>query len=280
MHILPISLGIFLSLLRLGPDTIGHWTAAPYAGLGNYRSGLDTHGATGAELLHTVLRTVAFTGLVVTVSWGIGIFAAVLLTTRFRGRTLLQAYFLIPFALPAYVTGLGWRFMLDRDNGAVNRLLVDDLHLFSNRPFWLIGGNAFWATVLVAVWRLWPFAYLMLHASMQALPAAAHEAAAMDGATAWQRFRFVTLPSIRRTNAIVVLIMAMWSFNEFAVPYVVFGGDPPPSATMIANLIYRNAFATFDVGVASAMNVMLVGLLLIVLLPWARRILRREPANA
>lgn len=279
VHVGPMLLGIVLSVLRLDQSTVGHWTRAPYAGLGNYRAGLDPHGAVGADFFHALLRTAGFTAIVVAASWCLGMFAATILNSAFRGRSFFQTFFLVPFALPAYVTGIGWRFILGRDDGALNRLLVDDLRLVHSRPFWLSGGNAFWSTVLVAVWRLWPFAYLMLLAGVQSIPAERRDAAVLDGATAWQEFRSVTLPSVRRLNALVLLVMALWSFNEFTVPFVLFGGQPPPSATLLSNLVYRDAFATFDVGIASALNVTLAVALIIVVVPFVRRARFRERAD-
>lgn len=270
VHVLPIALGIVSSFLRLNQFTIAHWTAAPSAGLDNYRTALDPGDPLGSDLYAALGRTALFTVLVVGLSWGLGMFVAVALRSPFRGRAFLQAYFVIPFALPAYASATGWRFMFGRDDGAVNRLFVDDLHLFGSRPFWLSGGNAFWSTVIVSVWRMWPFAYLVLLAALQSVPASRYEAAALDGAGAWAGFRRVTLPGIRRVNAIVLTILALWAVNEFAVPYVLFAGDPPPSATLIATAIYRDAFSSFDVGVAAAANVSLAVLLAVLAVPYLR----------
>jgi multiple sugar transport system permease protein len=270
VHVVPIALGIVSSFLRLNQFTIAHWTAAPSAGLSNYRTALDPGNPLGGDVYAALGRTAMFTVLVVGLSWCLGMFVAVLLQSPFRGRTVLQAYFVVPFALPAYASATGWRFMLGRDDGALNRLLVDDLHLFGSRPFWLSGGNAFFSMVVVAVWRMWPFAYLLLLAALQSVPSSRYEAAALDGAGTWATFRSVTLPGIRRVNAIVLTILALWSVNEFTVPYVLFGGDPPPSATLIATAIYRDAFSTFDVGVAAAANVSLAVLLAVLAVPYLR----------
>src|SRR6185437_10027119 len=123
--------------------TIARWTHAPFAGLANYRTALSPN-AIGDDFYAALGRTALFTVVVVVFSWLLGFSAAVALSRPFRGRQFFRIFFLIPFAMPAYATGIGWRFMLDRDNGALNRLLVDDLHVVGHRPFWLIGGNAFW----------------------------------------------------------------------------------------------------------------------------------------
>jgi multiple sugar transport system permease protein len=269
VHVIPAAIAIVISLLRLDQFTIAHWTHAPFAGLSNYRAGLSTN-AIGDDFYSALGRTALFTVLVVAFSWLLGFVAALLLAHPFRGRQFFRIFFLIPFALPAYTTGIGWRFMLGRDNGALNRLLVDDLHLVHHRPFWLIGGNAFWVTVVIAVWRMWPFAFLMLAAALESVPAEHIEAARIDGASTWQQVRGVTLPAIRRMNLVIVLLMTLWSFNEFTIPYIVFNGTPPPSASLLSIVVFRDAFGTFNAGLAAALDVLIIAIVGLVLAAWLR----------
>lgn len=271
VHVVPTLIGVFLSLHHVNQFNLRHWTSSPYSGSGNYRDALDPGSAVGSALWSSFWVTVLFTLVVVALSWTIGMFAAVILSLPFRGRRFFQAFFLIPFAMPAYVSSVGWRFLFAHDDGAVNHLLVDNLHVVHDRPFWLVGGNAFWATVIVSVWRLWPFVCLMLMAALSTVPAERYEAAAVNGARGWAQFRHVTLPGIRRINTVVVLVMVLWTFNEFAVPWVLFGGAPPQSATLLSTLVYREAFGTFDVGVAAATNIVSAVLLFGVGLLWFRR---------
>src|SRR5690606_37991240 len=114
--------------------------------------------------------------------WGLGMFAATLLQRGFRGRSLLRTMFLVPYALPVYAAVIVWKFMLSRDGGMVNHLLAQ-LRITDGQTFWLLGNNAFASIVVVAVWRLWPFALLMLMAGMQSIPREMYEAAAVDGAS-------------------------------------------------------------------------------------------------
>ncbi|MCZ4500385.1 MAG: ycjO4 [Marmoricola sp.] len=271
VHVLPTLVGLFLSLHHVNQFNLRDWTRSEYVGTENYRTALDPGTAVGASLWSSVGVTVAFTVVVVWLCWVIGMFAAVILSLPFRGRNFFRAFFLIPFALPAYVSGVGWRFLFTRDDGAVNHLLVDNLHVVQDRPFWLVGGNAFWATVIVSVWRLWPFVCLMLLAALTTVPRERYEAAAMNGARPWAQFWHVTLPGIRRINAVVILVITLWSFNEFAVPYVLFGGAPPESATLLSTLVYREAFGVFNVGVAAATNISSAVLLVGLGLLWMRR---------
>jgi multiple sugar transport system permease protein len=279
VHVVPTVIGLFLSLHHVNQFNLRDWTGSSYAGTDNYRTALDPGTAVGSALWSSFWVTALFTLVVVALCWLIGMFAAVLLSLPFRGRGFFRAFFLIPFALPAYVSGVGWRFLFARDDGAVNHLLVDNLHVVHDRPFWLVGDNAFWATVIVSVWRLWPFACLMLLAALTTVPRERYEAAAMNGARGWAQFWHVTLPGIRRINVLVLLVMALWTFNEFAVPWVLFGGTPPHSATLLSTLVYREAFGTFDVGVAAATNIVSAVLLLAAGLVWLRRRAATEEAS-
>ncbi|WP_207782858.1 carbohydrate ABC transporter permease [Phytoactinopolyspora limicola] len=262
IHVVPIVLGVWTSMTQLTQLHIRDWTNAPVIWFDNYRHGLDPAGAIGSALGDTVLRTLAFTVLVVALSWIIGMLAAYVLNTRVRGARGFRLLFLVPFAVPTFASVLAWSFMFSRDQGAVNHVLVDQFGLLDERPFWLIGDNAFWAMVVVAVWRLWPFAFLMLLAALQGVPGELDDAAAVDGASRWRTFRSITLPAIRPVNAVVILIMGLWSFNEFSVPYVLFGPRPPESATLLAALIYEHSFVHFGMGLGAAMNVLVLMFLL------------------
>src|SRR5699024_11458837 len=99
--------------------------------------------------------------LVVGLSWGFGMAAAVALQRPFRGRGVFRTLFLVPYALPLYAAVITWNFMLQRDTGVINHLLGNQLVLLDEAPFWLIDDNALHSVVVVAVWRMWPFAFLM-----------------------------------------------------------------------------------------------------------------------
>src|SRR5262245_33637473 len=141
VHVIPMVVGVWMSLKGLTQFYIRNWSAAPFKGIGNYRVAVDVHGPVGGHLLNSLAVTVAYTVLSVGLSWLLGLTAAVLLQRPFRGRGLLRTLFLTPYALPAYAAIITWRFVLQRDTGMLNHVLVDDLHLRHEAPFWLIGGN-------------------------------------------------------------------------------------------------------------------------------------------
>ncbi|MFE9425263.1 carbohydrate ABC transporter permease [Kitasatospora sp. NPDC006697] len=264
VHLVPMVVGIVMSFKQLTQFYIRDWTSAPAAGTANYRVALDFNAPIGKALLESFWTTCAFTVLSVGISWLIGTTAAIMMQDSFRGRGLLRAAFLLPYALPVFAAVITWSFMFQRDTGLVNHVLHDQLHLVGNKPFWLIGDNSFTALVTVSVWRSWPFAFLTLTAGLQNIPRELYEAAAMDGAGVWQQIRKITLPSLRPVNQVLVLVLFLWTFNDFNTPFVLFGKAAPKAADLISIHIYQSSFVTWNFGSGSAMSVLLLLFLLLV----------------
>lgn len=263
IHIIPMALGVYIAFLGLNQFTIGNWLQAPFVGLQNFVTGLDPAGPIGSQFYAALLRTVIYTLISVGAAWALGMFAAVLLTSKVKGRGFLRTLFLTPYALPQYVGAIAWAFMFNQRDGVINRILVHDLGVLDQGPFWLLGGNAFWVTVVVTVWQFWPFAFLMLLAALQNIPDDVYEAAALDGASLWKQFTTITLPMIRQANVVMLLILSLWIFNQFNIPYVLFGPASPPEATLISPLIYEQSFNYWNFGVGGAMSVLLLVALVI-----------------
>ncbi|GAA1488215.1 carbohydrate ABC transporter permease [Brachybacterium sacelli] len=264
IHIIPMATGFWMSFVELTKFFIRRWLEAPFVGLENYRIAIDLNTPVGQELLNSFLVTVGFTALVVGLSWGLGMAAAVALQRPFRGRGVFRTLFLIPYALPLYASVITWNFMLQRDTGVVNHVLVDQLGILDGAPFWLIGDNAFISVVVVAIWRMWPFAFLMFMAGLQSIPGELYEASAMDGASPLRQWRSVTLPMLAPVNQTMLLVMFLWVFNDFNTPYVLFGSAQPRAGDLISFHIYNASFLSWDFGVGSAMSVLLLLFLLAV----------------
>ncbi|MER5864801.1 sugar ABC transporter permease [Kitasatospora sp. NPDC002040] len=280
IHLVPMVVGMVMSFKQLTQFYIRDWSAAPWSGFDNYRVSVDFSAPIGQSLLNSFWVTCLFTALAVGFSWLLGTAAAVFLQESFRGRGLLRTLFLVPYALPVYAAVITWSFMFQRDTGLINHLLVDQLHLLDEKPFWLIGENSFTALVVVAVWKTWPFAFLTLMAGLQNIPRELYEAAAMDGAGVWQQLRKITLPSLRPVNQVLVLVLFLWTFNDFNTPYVLFGKSAPEQADLISIHIYQSSFVTWNFGAGSAMSVLLLLFLLLVTALYLFFTSRRRDADA
>ncbi|MEU0522544.1 carbohydrate ABC transporter permease [Streptomyces niveus] len=264
VHIVPMVIGIVMSFRELTQFYINNWDKAPWRALDNYKIVVDFDAPLGEALLHSFYVTCLFTVITVGLSWLFGMAAAIMLQENFRGRGLLRAVFLTPYALPVYAAVITWAFMFQRDNGIINHVLHDQLGLTDEPSFWLIGDNSFIALVVVAVWKSWPFAFLMLMAGLQNIPRELYEAASIDGAGIWQQIRKITLPSLRPVNQVLVLVLFLWTFNDFNTPYVLFGDSAPEAANLISIHIYQSSFVTWNFGTGSAMSVLLLLFLLLV----------------
>lgn len=264
VHLVPMVMGVLMSFKELTQFFIRDWSTAPWKGLGNFHLVVDFDAPVGADLLHSFWVTCVLTLLSVGLCWLFGTAAAVFLQETFRGRGILRTLFLLPYALPVYAAVITWAFMFQHDNGLVNHVLHDQLHLTDDRPFWLIGGNSFWALLTVSVWKTWPFAFLVLMAGLQNIPRDIYEAAAIDGAGQWQQFFRITLPSLRSVNQVLILVMFLWTFNDFNTPYVMFGKSAPAAADLISIHIYQASFVSWNFGTGSAMSVLLLLFLLVV----------------
>jgi multiple sugar transport system permease protein len=264
VHLVPMVVGVLISFKTLTLLYLTQWEHAPWAGLGNYRIVADFNGAVGQALLHSFVVTCAFTAIAVSLSWLLGCAAAILAQDQFRGRGLLRAIFLTPYALPTYTSVITWAFMLQYNNGLVNYVLHNELGITSSPTFWLLGDNSFIALVTVSVWRNWPFAFLVIMAGLQSVPREFYEAAAIDGAGVWQQIRHITMPALRPVNQVLVLVLFLWTFNDFTTPFVLFGNGAPQPADVISIHIYDASFLTWNFGEGSAMSVLLLLFLLVV----------------
>ncbi|MCI2417841.1 sugar ABC transporter permease [Saccharopolyspora sp. K220] len=262
VHLVPMLGGLWMSVLELTQFHLRDWINAPFAGLDNFGFALNFNSAVAVELLRSFAITAAFSIVTVSLCWVLGVFAATLLQRAFPGRAVLRALFLVPYALPVYTAVMIWKFMLDRSDGMVNTVL-GDLGL-GGGTFWLLGDNAFGSLVITAVWRLWPFAFLVLMAGMQSIPADVYESATVDGAGVWQQFRSITLPMLRPVNQVLVLVLFLWTFNDFNVPYTLFDQSVPSSASVLSIHIYNSSFLTWNFGLGSAMSTLLLLSLLVI----------------
>ncbi|SDO87855.1 carbohydrate ABC transporter membrane protein 1, CUT1 family [Nakamurella panacisegetis] len=252
--VVPFALAVVMSFLDLDQYSLKSWISAPFISFDNYSEALSTSG-----LLHSLWVSVAFSVLTTVVCAPIGLLAALAVNTPFRGRFLVRSLFLVPYVLPSFVTATVWRFIL-QPNGAFNHFLS----LFGiDGGQWLIGDNTFWALVIVDIWAGWPFVYMMTIAGLQNIPNELYEAADMDGVTWWEKIRYVVLPQIRNQLFLGLLLSTLAHFNNFTLPFVLFGSPAPDPVLTLPVNIYQTSFQTFRFGLGAAMSVLSLILLLI-----------------
>jgi multiple sugar transport system permease protein len=187
-----------------------------------------------------------------------------------RGQRVVRTLMLTPWVVPSFVAAVLWGYMWQSDTGIINKVLVDYTHLLHHRPVWLIGDNSLWAIIVPSVWRGLPLNILIFLAGLQALPQELYDAASVDGARAWQRFRFVTLPLLRPLIAVQLLFGVIYAVYQFAIPYVMLGSNPGPDADLVMTLIVRQSFSNNLFGFGAAASTLLMLLMLVWVGIWAR----------
>ncbi len=274
VHLVPTVEAFYMSLLNLNQYTLGQFLAAPFVGLANYRFLLTTPDNPIVSGLGNAARnTMIYTLTVNAGTLGVGMITALLLNRSFRGRGLARTLLLMPWVVPTYAVGLLWGMMWLRDRGVVNMLLVDWLHLLSDKPFWLIGPNTLWAIIIPTIWRQLPFSTVMLLSALQTVPLDLYDAAAIDGASAWQRFRYITLPLIRPVVAIMLLWGAIFTVFGYNIVVMMFGnggGYPGEWGDLLMPALERQSFRYWLFGLGAAASTMMMFGMMVLVMVWYR----------
>jgi ABC-type sugar transport system permease subunit len=169
-------------------------------------------------------------------------------------KNLLRSAIFMPVVMPAVVMAVVWTFMYQQD-GVINTLLS----FFGIEPIpWLrSSATALWAVILIGIWRATPYYMVIFLAGLQAIPADYYDAAKIDGANRWGTFRYITLPLLKPTMLLVIVMNVIVAMKVFAVPMIMTGGGPADSTRVLPLFIYQTAFEFFDMGRAAAMSVFL-----------------------
>jgi ABC-type sugar transport system permease subunit len=225
------------------------WLGRPFIGLDNYLEALGDERFREA-LVHTLLFTLAS----VTLELTIGCVLALAMNRAFRGRGLVRAAILVPWAIPTVVAALVWRFMFDGDSGIVNAALA---RVGVDPPVWFVDRLAAWVPVVLGdVWKETPFVALLLLAGLQGIDASLYEAARIDGASAWRQFRHITLPLLKPALLVALIFRTRDAFRVFDLVYVMTGGGPGTATEPIALYTFTSLLQNLRFGYGSALSVL------------------------
>ncbi|HEX5691993.1 MAG TPA: sugar ABC transporter permease [Roseiflexaceae bacterium] len=206
----------------------------------------------------------------------IGMLMAVVLNQRIKARNIFRGWLLLPWVAPTFVTALTWRWMFDGTSGVINYILMG-LGLLEVPIAWLGNGStALLAVIVTNIWHGFPFFGVSLLAAMQAIPSELYEAAEVDGATPWQRFRHITVPGVWTVLIIVTMLSTIWTFNDFQIVYIMTGGGPAFATHIFATYSYFVGFSGSRLGYAVAISTILTPALIAMILALSPLILRGE----
>ncbi|MEU3270305.1 sugar ABC transporter permease [Saccharomonospora sp. NPDC006951] len=210
---------------------------------------------TDPALLGDIWRSIVYTVGVVVPAFAIGLGLALLLNKAFPGRRIVRPLALLPWAVPGVAVAAAFSWMLDSSFGVINYLLRT-VGLIDQNVAWLADSNtAMTAVIIPTVWKFYPFFTLVLVAALQAIPGDLYEAARIDGASAWQQFRYVTWPALKTPAALAIVITGIGVFREFDFIFPLTGGGPDNATQTLAVRIYNEAFEYFSFGVSAAVGV-------------------------
>lgn len=239
--IVPLVMTIYFSVIRynlMQPDVTG------FAGLENFE-----YFVTDPSFTTSVMNTLLLLGSVIAITVLLGVAIALLINEPFAGRGLVRVLLISPFFVMPTVNALMWKnMMMNPIYGVLAQVWV----FFGAEPIdWLTDLPLFSVIVMVS-WQWLPFATLIFMTSLQSMDREQLEAARMDGATYLQQFRYLYIPHLGRSVAVVVMIELIFLLSIFAEIYTTTGGGPGDASTNVAFLIFKQALLNFDAGVASA----------------------------
>jgi multiple sugar transport system permease protein len=279
--------GLLIAALILFPivssivtsTTERHGAESVFVGLDNYTALVDD------PVFHTgVLNSFVFTAYAEIFKVTLGLIAALMLHHMRKGRAVIAGIILLPWVVPTVVTAFTWRSLFDPIFGSVNVVLTDSgigpmlaaIGLVDRWPAeWLSDPSlAMPAVILVNVWKGIPFFTVTFLAGLKAIDSTLYEAAMVDGATPWQRFRHVTLPGLRHVMIVTVLLSSIWTFNNFDLIWLMTQGGPGDATAPYVMVAYSKAIQQLQEGAGAAVTLVMlpiIGILVVILVRMMRR---------
>jgi multiple sugar transport system permease protein len=241
----PIGYAIWLSLTEYSVRVPGRWR---FVGFDNYSQAFGD-----SAFWDSVVTTFLFTGISVTLELVIGLGMALAMHAAFRGRGLLRTVVLVPWAVLTVVSAITWRTLFEPNLGLAPQMF-DALGIF-NGVVWLgQEGYALSVMILADVWKTSPFMALLLLAGLQVIPDDVYDAAKVDGATAWQRFRRITIPLLMPAILVALIFRTLDALRIFDLPYVLTGGAN--GTTTLSLIAHQELTANRLIGYGSALSVL------------------------
>ena len=227
----------------------------PFVGLANYQRVLRD-----PEFWNAVWVTAIWAMGSIGLNFLVGLGMALLLDLPFPGRSIFRIIFLVPWATPQIVAAMNWKWLLNDQFGLVNALLLQ-AGVLSGAVAWLADLRlALPIVILINVWKNYGFEMMAFLAALQSIPGVLYEAGSIDGASAVQRFRYITLPLLRPIILVLIILRSIWSINSFDMVYVLTSGGPANATQLTSLYIFKTAFerGMFSASAAASMLIFVV----------------------
>lgn len=232
MILYPFAYDIYISFTNMN---VFHIRTFSFVGLKNYAFIL-----TSPDFFTILRNSIVWTFANVVPTVLIGLLLAFILNTKTRGKTVYRLFMIVPWAMPSFITLLVWQSMYNYQYGVVNALLANVGIPAIN---WLASCNwAFVAIVIANIWLGYPFMMIIFSGALQSIPNELYEAAAIDGAVGFRQMRYISIPLIRPTILVAILLGSIWTFNNFNAAYLITQGGPGVCTTILITQAYKQAF--------------------------------------
>lgn len=227
---------------------------------------------TDGTFYRSVVITLLFTVVVTSLSTIFGLALAVFLNRDFKGKKLVNSVIILSYVVPAVCLIFTWRYMFNNIYGIVNYFVVDVMGITEKAPLWFDQSiTAFVLVSIFAIWKFFPYAYISFVAILQSMDKNLYEAADIDGATNWQKFKAITYPAIKPTLVTVVSLRMIWVFYIYAEVYLL-----TKQVDVLGVYLYDMAFATHDFGKAAAISIILFVCIFALIMLIRKKVLRVE----
>ncbi|PLR77386.1 sugar ABC transporter permease [Bacillus sp. V3-13] len=237
--------------------------SATFVGLENYIDIL-----TDGEFFKSLGITVLYMVLAVAGSTVLGLAVAIFFNRPFRFRKTARSLIILSYVTPSISLVFAWKYMFNNGYGVVNYIGGDLLHLFDKAPLWFDNPvSSFFLVVLFAIWRYFPYAFISFLAILQTIDSTLYEAAEIDGASAWDKYRIITLPAIMPVLITVVTLRSIWLFYMFTDVFLLTN-----KVDILGIYLYKTAFAFNDLGKAASISVILFIILFVVIIASRKRV--------
>jgi multiple sugar transport system permease protein len=264
----PFVMAIWFSLTNISVGAAGK-----FVGLANFTKAWED------TIFQTAFRnTVFYTFWATVFKLSLGMWVALLLNRHFKFKRIVRASMLLPFIIPTVLSTFAWRWMFDPTFSVINWTLYHAGWISDRLPFLSNGDWAMWCAIGVNTWRGMPFFAITLLAGLQTINPDLHEAAALDGANAWNRFWHVTWPLLLPVTLVVVVFSVIQTFSDFQLIYVLTGGGPANSTHLVATYAYQIGVASGLLGQGAAISLFMFPVLFAVVWIQLRYLKRMEGA--
>lgn len=227
---------------------------------------------TDASFYRSVLVTVVFTVVVTVISTALGLVVAIFLNRKFFGKKIVNSIIILSYVVPSVCLIFTWRYMFNNIYGIINYFVVDVFHIVDKAPLWFdMPVSAFILVSIFCIWKFFPYAYMSFNAILQSMDNSLYEAADIDGASSWEKFKAITFPAIKPTMVTVVSLRTIWVFYIYTEVYLL-----TTQVDVLGVYLYDMAFATHDFGKAAAISIILFIFIFAFIMLFRKKVMKDE----